>query len=200
MRGAHQQPILRGSKIRIFLASIILASIFSVTLPTQAQAKGLFYTLGCTLKSVLSTKCAKEATPRPEETPSQSPTEPQQDQPKPAQSETSSPSSPAPEQMEPIVLDKKLTQRIPEVASLQTIGTIPTDASNSTANSVVPRATVLGIESTPVPLRQPAFIQPSVEGWKIVGVAWYWWLLTVAGLGAIFVSVRRYMQQFNEGM
>lgn len=54
--------------------------------------------------------------------------------------------------------------------------TTTTDASGAEND----RGEVLGTETKNTPLEQTAALSPSTEGWKVWGVAWYWYLLAAA--------------------
>lgn len=44
-------------------------------------------------------------------------------------------------------------------------------------------------------MKNVAAIEPSSEGWKLFGLAWYWWMLIVAAVAAIWYAVARRRNQ-----
>lgn len=71
--------------------------------------------------------------------------------------------------------------------SASTTGIQPVVDSSDTQSTADQDSQVLGAKTTTLPgSDKVAAIAPSGEGWKIFGIAWYWWLVVLAGIAGIW--------------
>lgn len=86
-----------------------------------------------------------------------------------------------------------VTQRL-----LRSFGTVATPV--NTATNAAPTVTkgdntgILGAQTTKKGINDTSVLSPSSQGWKILGFAWYWWLILIAAIVALWywlAAVRR---------
>ncbi|MGH7217840.1 MAG: hypothetical protein ACREGE_00120 [Candidatus Microsaccharimonas sp.] len=195
--------ILRGVKVSTKLTAFLLlalgtASSLAIIHPQPVNAEGyLFGTVRCVVRTVFNRECEKKAPPVAEE--------PRQDTPTPNGSGTAAPQqqagTPAGGQqtpaynsgggtaVEPIEIPEELLTGYKEfelpAARTVTAGE-RVDESEYTAyfNTFSPYA-VAGAHTTAAINEAP--VQRSAEGWKLFGIAWYWW--AIAGLVIVVMIV-----------
>lgn len=163
------------------LAIILTSSIITIQSSRPAKAESLLYTVGCVVRSLLSTECATK-------TPSSSdPTTPSEPAPtKPSDGSGSSGGSGSTgsgsakkagtEAPAPLKIDESKLKKLPEVKEFSS-----TNGGRGTGYTANVLPTIRGYEGEPTVLGavNVAALQPSDQGWKIAGVLWYWWLLVV---------------------
>lgn len=70
-------------------------------------------------------------------------------------------------------------------------------ASDATTNDNDDKGTTLGARDSNLN-DTVAAISPSADGWKIFGIAWYWWLAILAAVAAIWWFIAGYRRRNNE--
>lgn len=183
------QPIVKVTGVFVFV--LIAASTLTILTPRPTHAEGfLLGTVRCLVRTVLTAECQK-----PQTTPAPAPSERASTQSNSSQT-PSQPPAPAggtkegvPIDVEPIApLDPEAAAlpAVPDVQGVQTTAANRLDESEYIAyfNAHSPYA-VEGQAAA-----SEAVIQAGPDGWKIFGVAWYWWGLVVAACVGIFASVK----------
>jgi hypothetical protein len=198
---------LRGVKIYFIILASISLSLFVVLLhPQPAHAEGfLSKTVRCVVGGLLGADCRTVPSLAP--TPTPVPTAPAPSAPTEPQASQSSNASPAPSSQA-----KAGTVRQPSSAQLKTaepinielpdtpeVPVLPatnhrTVSLTNTMSFAFPYGTGHG-QSDTAALSAPAAFEPSQEGWRILGVAWYWWVIgTVLTLG-VGLLIRRIIKR-----
>jgi hypothetical protein len=182
------EPILRGAKITrtiVFLLAAFVLSVIIVSMSSRpTSAESLLYKVGCVVGGLLRYECAKSVEPA-------TPSSTQSSEPSPgttspsSSSASESPTTTTPPSFgqatpAPITLNEELLEKLPDLPAVQGAAT----TYNSTAQfpSHVLHASSYGVGRAQQ-LATPAAIVASEEGWKVLGIAWYWWGLTI-GVGA----------------
>jgi hypothetical protein len=201
------------NKITFVLFAFVLSITITIATPRPTYAEGpLLGTVRCVLKTVLLQRCQPAQTP-PNVTPAPEPTPPKGSGAEPSSPSTTNkpaqPSSPDASsggtQVNPtparsssnvaqegeIALPKETAEMAPAVkgaAALHASGASLTDADYMTFFNTYSR---YATDAQPRQL-SAAPLETSSEGWKILGVAWYWWVaLGLLGV-AIFTSIKSY--------
>jgi len=179
--------------------------------PRPVAAEGLLYRTTCLVRSLLAVDCRERASPvtQPEEPANETPA-PASPQPTPAPTSSGSNPTPstdtpsqqgtqnggsavAPSAPAPIKIDGELPTPLSGVAPVEAVGpdqkilahyiamNVPAAHSNAFA--------VLGAsDNEAVP------IKATPEGWVVLGIAWYWWLLlTGVAISGITILAKRGM-------
>jgi pyruvate/2-oxoglutarate dehydrogenase complex dihydrolipoamide acyltransferase (E2) component len=196
---------LRGVKNYLFILTSISLSLFFSVIPSQpASAEGfLFKTVRCVVGGLLGSDCQTAPTPAPTPAPAPSTPAPAEPQPaNPSQPQQSAPSATQPQaapvrkpantqlnEMAPINIDMPQTSELPALPA-----TRRDSVQASTIEYAFANRGVFGQNTTSAQTDQPAF-QPSREGWRILGISWYWW---AAGIGVI-VGVGLWMKKKAKG-
>lgn len=181
------QPVAKVTLV--FLLTLSIATIFTLLSPRAAHAEGfLLPTVRCVVQTLLADGC------RTNETTPQAPTT----QNTPSSNEQSSPPS-APQPAGPTSQQGQSTtgpyfEPIPEpqtdtIPDIQAAPSTPlSDASHIDESEYVAyfntysRYAVQRAQAAP---QSAEIVQAGPEGWKIMGIAWYWWLIgTTAGIAA----------------
>lgn len=92
------------------------------------------------------------------------------------------------------------TTQLPQLAVTPTAlgaqGVVPTSQALDTTNTQTDTeqdTQVLGAKTTnPSSSDKVAAIVPSNEGWKVLGIAWYWWLIVFVGMSGVWWLVNRF--------
>jgi hypothetical protein len=179
------QPILRGAKIMLFLlgfTALVFSLIVLFARPTHAES--FLSKTTCGVVGLLGIHCSKPVAPEP--APPSQPTPPQ---PAPTPSENTSSNQASPTNSgsaatpEPISMEVQPITEIPAIPRDQPhYGSLPS-SSGYLANAMVlspAQKQVLGASSAP--------LQASGEGWRIYGVAWYWWVIALLGGAGLFMA------------
>lgn len=186
------QSHLRGAKIGIFLLSVLSVSLLvSTTYSRPASAEGFLYsTLRCTVGLLTGTDC--RTAPTPQTSPEPTPTPVQPAQPLQAnQSEAPSATAPQPESQSVEMPTIQTTPIDTTVAALEPITTLPNAThrlpvqltnNDYAAYIYLSTGSVKGAATIAT-----APIEKSGEGWRILTVAWYWWVLGLVTLVTLFV-------------
>lgn len=206
--GSYRMRILRGfekgTRVTIFLTfALITASSLTIFSPRPASAEGpLLGAVKCLVRTVLLSQCPTTTTPVPSTS-----------VPSPAPSPASAPPQPV-EQSQPVQQSQRpntqATERSSQARQFDTIEPIQTSLApyediNATAAlrasqgrikesdyvayfNQYSKYAVAGAEQ-PASIEAP--IAQSAEGWKILGIAWYWWGAIVVILSGIFLSVKK---------
>ncbi len=197
----------KGTRVTIFLTfALITASSLTIFSPRPASAEGpLLGTVKCLVRTVLLSQCPTTTTPAPS-TPPSSPA------PSPAPSSAPTPSTPVEQsqsaQQSP-ASKTQATERPSQVRQFDTIEPIQTSlAPYEDIDATTLRTSQVRIKESDyvayfnqyskyaiAGAEQPASIEApitqSTEGWKILGIAWYWWGAIVVISSGIFFSVRK---------
>lgn len=210
--------ILRGvglrSKLIMFLVlSLSTASLVTVSAPRPASAEGpLTNTVRCLVRTVLLTSCSPIWTPAPTAPPA-APVAPSPQPPSPEPQPTA-PASPgvssgqtaqvAPRQgiqgdiaqggaaLEPIEMPEEIIAKPEEIKP-----PVPTYGTNNRIqesdyvayfNKYSPYA-VAGAKQQASVAEVP--LERSAEGWRILGVAWYWWAIVAVAIVAAIPTARQ---------
>lgn len=194
--------LTRGTKLTVFiLLAFGIASLLTIShsRPTYAESPSLLGTVRCVLRTVLLASCQPAVAPTNDSgaptssTPSNSPTPVQ---PSPSNAPASSPSSThstatVPVQSQEVALPEQTIAPYPDMqqvaADAPASQPLPQSDYFAYFNAYSPYA-VKGAQAAAAPIP----IQQSSEGWKLFGVAWYWWGITIAAMVVIFTSVRRH--------
>ena len=200
MRALHLS--LRGVKVSIFLLSgVSIALVSSATFARPTHAEGLLPTVRCLVQTLLSSGC-----PDPAQSSSpvvSSPTQASSSSQNTSQTQ-STPSQNSTVQSAP--QSGGIVQAAPSVETLQTpqeLTAMPNVPTQATQN---PKAyDYVAFFNTSSSYASPrgqgdgnAFIQPSQEGWKVAGLAWYWWLAILGAItGVISLIRRRYVRRLS---
>lgn len=170
------EPILRGAKIKVIiflLAACVLSASIVVMNSRPTRAESILYTVTCVVGGLLRYDCpkpAESATPAPTQhgdTSSQatSPTD------------SSTPTSSVQTVPVPISFDEDLHKELLDLPAVQGVAT-----ARLPAHVVQTPTYALGRTQQ---LATSSAIVASEEGWKILGIAWYWWgLMLGTGVGA----------------
>ncbi len=94
------------------------------------------------------------------------------------------------------------TTQLPQLAvtpaALGAQGVVPTNQADATNGQTDTEqdTQVLGAKTTNSSNSDKvAAIVPSSEGWKVLGIAWYWWLIVLVGVSGIWWLVNRFRRQ-----
>jgi len=195
--------IQKGRKVTLFLF-LVLVSASSLVLinsrPSYAESPSLLGTVRCVLRTVLLTECAPSDTPAPlaptpapapsSPSPAQSPSSGSTANASSAQAATSTPAAGAVAGAQDVALPDTALTNYPNIRSLTPASSTgyALNDSNYLAyfNSYSPYALAAGQEAA-----ASGLVEASADGWKILGVAWYWWVVAAALLVAFITSVRR---------
>ena len=149
--------------------------------PTQAES--LLYTVGCVVKGLLSSNCP---TNNPQQT---NPAPSEQPQPPPDTPTTTEPTTPTGQPQpstQPIELTQEVQAQLPKIPEVKT-----QPYGSSVSGFVLPSARGFSTSSASVlGARDIAPIRATSQGWSIVGVPWYWWLVTLGGVVGLYFGVK----------
>lgn len=162
----------------------------TISFPRAAHAEGpLTQTVRCLVQTLLLTGCSEPAAASPSSTP--------QSQPSPAAPSSNAGSTPASSPVSKNAQTSQPSSQTPPLAPLPsepaesllaiTASTPPVYPAAQPFNYVAYFNTYSKYATQQVKGEATTFIEPSKEGWKIAGIAWYWWavpLSLLAGLGA----------------
>lgn len=173
------------------LAVVIVASVMIIGNPRTTRAEGLLYTVKCTVSGLLGKVCEKK-TPNP--TAPVTPVQPAPNTPEPAQQPATTPTVPpdtsagviAPPPTTPIALDEiKVEDRV-------LAHTVSTQRAYQYPSHVVASAYPTGVngEKTIASSVGPAFLEATVDGWRLMGLLWYWWVVIFTALIGLVVLIR----------
>jgi len=195
------QPFLRGTKIAIFLlATTMLSLIMTTLLSRPTQAESFLYKTTCNVVGLLGLQCkTTPITPTPT---SPAPSTPSEQTPPtaPAESTHETPAAPQTTPIQPIEQAPLETIDVPDQA-IQPIADIPTNATyrsqGSTSQFALYASPMITSGNSPEILGSitPTPLQPSTNGWKFFGIAWYWVLLALSIIFWIGAGINR---QFSD--
>jgi hypothetical protein len=183
----------RGMKIISFLlAGLSIALISSASLPQPVHAEGfLSQTVRCLVQTLLFTDCQRQPAPSaPTASPAQTqPSEPgassNSGSPSGSVSKSASPQQPISHVQPPAALQP---QTLPDMTEASPEMYVTPQTLNYVAyfNMYSKYATHQGEGASNL------FIEPSREGWKVAGIAWYWWAVILIGLTGIIMYTRHW--------
>lgn len=200
------RPILRGTKITAFLLGITAMSVVIALVGSRnTHAVSLFDTLKCTFKFVFILDCdTKQSSTQSESQPQPQPQS--QPQPKSAANEVSESSKPDqltvtsdqqaapqayyPDDDELLSMNEQVLQPVPAVPELPEpplkLASINGNYTDYKLYAYYSSQSAIDANSVKdVPLRA------SSEGWKLFGIAWYWWLIIGGGALAGGYTLRK---------
>lgn len=196
----------RWTLVSFLLTALFAASLFVVIDSRAANAESLLGRTKCVLLGLFRQDCSS-STPAPTLLPQQTPAAPSQGgsssggasagstQPAPAASSSSEPALPPGPLLEPLAFNDSLRQPLP---ARVTHSTTPTGTGKGTLQANVfsiaggqQNASVLGATTEAAP------IEATEQGWRIAGIAWYWWAAAGAGLALLIIAIRRLMLRRN---
>ncbi|MDB5162512.1 MAG: hypothetical protein JWN28_119 [Candidatus Saccharibacteria bacterium] len=187
---------LRAARIGVPLFAIVSMSLFFSLLHSQpANAEGfLDRTLRCTVGALLGAQCPNTPeqvvtpvtpTATPTAGPSTSSPSPTQAQPAPTpQPSKAQVNTAQPVQMAPLAVELAQTQKLPSFPSTTSRNTVPAWTAFANSYGQGRAATDLGDSA----------LQPSQDGWRILGVSWYWWGI---GIVATALVTRLFMRRYS---
>ena len=194
----------KGTRVTIFLTfALITASSLTIFSPRPASAEGpLLGTVKCLVRTVLLSQCPTTTTPAPSTPPSSPAPSPAPTPSTPVEQSQSAQQSPASK--------TQATERPSQVRQFDTIEPIQTSLApyediNATAALRASQGRIkesdyvayfnqyskYAVASAEQPASIEAPIAQSAEGWKILGIAWYWWGAIVVISSGILFSVRK---------
>ena len=199
MEGRMYSSPLRSVKWGVVALGIIMASLsITVLFPRPAHAEGfLSQTLRCTLEALMWKDCRAPQQPAAPIMPvaPQSPApQPQQNQPSGPTDTQQSPGQVQPgqsgsvEPVQPVTIDPAEVEAAPLA-----VPDLPKPAHRQQftyepATYATHRYEIVKGEQT---VAQAAVLEPSREGWRVLGLAWYWWGLGAALGAGVIIWVRR---------
>lgn len=196
MRALHLS--LRGVRVSALMAGLVAVLVSPVIFAKPTHAEGLLPTVRCLVQTLLLTGCPQPTTPDTTPVVTQPQTQPQTGAPAPTSQPSGSSTSPstssrntlqAPEGVtttpEPAVLEvPQQLEVMPKPSTTQNTRTPQTfDYAaffNTSSNYASPRVEGDG-----------GFITPSKEGWRVAGMAWYWWITIIAAITGVISYIRR---------
>ncbi len=162
--------------------------------PRQTNAEGLLYTVTCSVTNIIVKVCRQTpttggTTTAPTQTePSTPPTSSA-----PQTSPTTSSSPVVTETTPPLEVSQPLNAELPPVPKVgsSTVASTnyqyPSSALLSIYGTQVTTQAVLGASST------GTVLEASPQGWRLFGMAWYWWILMIGGVVGLAAFVRNRM-------
>ncbi|MGV9002313.1 MAG: hypothetical protein ACOH18_05165 [Candidatus Saccharimonadaceae bacterium] len=187
---------VKGTHATIFfLLALSTATIMTISNPRPASAEGpLLGTVDCLLRTILTGPCKSAEAPTQTTKPATSSSSPSQ----PASSQAASTGNVATSDKKTYNTIAMEPMNVPE--NLKTIPTEVTSVSAITSNN----DTTTGAEYLTyfnkyskyavAGAKQQAAVAPierTGEGWRLFGVAWYWWGMGLLALAVIITSVNR---------
>jgi len=191
------QPVIKVTAV--FVLVFTTASTLTLLNPQATHAEGyLFGKVRCLVRTVLLTECPSTTAPTPAPAPSNTPAPQPSSQ--PSSGSSVQPSAPtdrggkgpvSPAVVTPLEAPEVLGDEHAPIQKLQSIGTTQGDRMSESEyiayfNAYSPYA-VAGQPTA----NEAAIVQAGPEGWRILGIAWYWWAMALALCVAIFASVKR---------
>ncbi len=186
--------ILQSRKLTLYiLLPLLAASILTImnSRSTYAESPSLLGTVRCLVRTVLSVECPSMVTTAP----AQPSNTPQQSQAPAPSSQTPATKSAQESTKTPPVTGETVTLPEQTIAEYEKIEQIPHSRASSPRipeseyvayfNQYSPYA-VAGAQDQKV-----APVEQTSEGWRLLGVAWYWWAAGVLIIFTIFLSVKR---------
>lgn len=159
----------------------IVSSFIVIQTPRTTRAEGLLYTVTCVVGSLLSHNCPEPVVaekPKPDPKP-----EPQKQPDDPPASSTEPPAGSSTTPLLSVNDSSHIVPPPPPVSSMSTTPLLGSGSQYPAHVSPLVRSTddngqsVLGAtRATP--------LEATEQGWKILGVMWYWWTLVLGGLVA----------------
>jgi hypothetical protein len=195
LRGVRGPTLLLGGLIVAFASPVVLAR------PTHAE--GLLPTVRCLVQTLLLSGCPQPVTVSPSspQTPAEQPaSQPQGGTVSEPSSSASSSAAPAPQAASSSTTQPAAPlQAVPSVETLDSprdIKALPVTPTHPTQNPKSYDYVAFFNTSSPYAASQvkgdsTAFIQPTQEGWKVAGLAWYWWLTIIGAITGGAALVRR---------
>lgn len=182
---------LRGVKVTTFLSvGLMVALVSPVIFARPTHAEGLLPAVKCLVQTLLLSQCSQ---------PVQTNTAPtQQTQNQVAQPSSSAPSSGTSTQPEnsggavthsPMASEPVALETPPQITNVPTV-TAPTAQLPHSSDYVAFFNTSSKYASPQGGGGGNAFIQASQEGWKVGGLAWYWWIAIIAAITGIISYIR----------
>lgn len=195
---------LRGvklsTKVTAFLI-LVLGAASSLTLihPQPVNAEGyLFGKVRCVVQTVFSRDCEKKVQPATEApqqggTTSNTPSTPAQNSgTAPAGGTQATPAPAGSASLEPIEIPEEMQVSYAELelpkVTLVTYNSSLNESEYSTYFNTFSPYAVAGAHTTAASSEAP--VQRSAEGWKLFGIAWYWWAIAGVAIGVLVVSGR----------
>lgn len=187
--------ILQSRKLTLYILLPLLASSILTIMnsrSTYAESPSLLGTVRCLVRTVLSVECPSMVTTAPAQSSSSTP---QQSQAPAPSSQTSATKSAQESTKTPPVTGETVILPEQTIAEYEKIEQIPDSRASSPRipeseyvayfNQYSPYA-VAGAQDQKV-----APVEQTSEGWRLLGVAWYWWAAGVLIIFTIFLSVKR---------
>lgn len=190
------QPIVKVAIV--FLLALSTSLAFTLLHPRSAHAEGfLLDTVRCLVRTVLVDRCRGAEVPPS----TAAPTTPSNTKESSSGSRSSASDSGAPQPRqqqlpvvysEPLALPDATAADYPELQQVSW-GEAVGEGRLSGAEYVAyfNKYHYYAAENERTVANGGAIVQAGPEGWKLFGVAWYWWGLAVVALGGIFASVRQ---------
>jgi hypothetical protein len=166
-----------------FLLTVALSSSFiTIQNSRPTQAESLLYTVTCIVGGLVSYNCPSNTKPTPP------PEQPTQTQPTNTQQTTDT--------SQTIEMNQELLTQLPTIPEVK-----PVLFESGTENFVLPTARgvstvsrgVLGVSDTPA-------LRATSQGWNIIGVPWYWWMLAISGVAGLYVAARAFINRSSVGI
>ena len=186
--------IFKGTHVTIYiLLPLALASILITTgsRSTYAESPTLLGTVRCAVRTLLWVECPATTPSTTQQAPASTPQPAPESQPAPTPATTSAPTKSAPAK----VGGEEVAQPDQTIAPYSGIEQISSVAATSPRiqeneyvayfNQYSPYA-VAGAHD-----QQTAPIERTNEGWRLLGVAWYWWVAALLVAIMIFTSFKR---------
>jgi hypothetical protein len=178
----------------IFLLTVALTSSFiTIQNSRPTQAESLLNSLTCVVKGILSYDCPsndkpKETTQEPQNSPPTSETGPSGNT-SPSNDQTAN----TPQTIE---MDEELLTGFPTIPEVKPVLLV-----SAADNFVLPNARGVSSVSTGVlGVSDSAALTATSEGWNIVGIPWYWWMLGMGGVAGLYVAVRSLITKSTIGI
>jgi|GEM_PF-3168461 len=192
MHKSDTRPSLRGAKMMTFLLGLLLLpTIIVIATPRPTYAEGLLNKVGCLVGSLLDVNCTNSSGSSPSS--KTNPTPPPSSSPSSPSGASSTPTSTSSTTAKQPLLtaNPTLNTPIPDAQTLAPLSPPPSAHFATTTANVVPK---IGgsLLRPPYDTAAAAPIQATDQGWKVLGVLWYWWLTAIVGLvGSTMVLIAR---------
>lgn len=201
--------LIQGTKVTAFLVlSLGVSSILTISdsRPASAESPSLLGTVRCLVRTVLLTDCPKLGTPAPVVTPQ--PIAPSSPSKAPAQPANQTPSQPAPSrtngttprgsqttvapEADEVTMPDTTLKEYDEVKKPVTEpGAYATDIKNAENLAYFNNYSPYAVAGAKTEAAASLPVQRTSEGWRIFGIAWYWWGIVILLVVTILFSVRR---------
>ncbi len=172
--------------ITFLLGLLLIPTLIVIATPRPTYAEGLLYKVGCVVKVLLDANCTNTKTTSPAPAQTTAPPSSTTAAPTPSQSGASSTTQ------APITTNPSPTAALPDMTGLVAPPQLAPDSHTPSVAYALPQIRATASPSPTGAAAQVAMaLEPTDQGWRILGVLWYWWLLPAAALTAGGIMLKR---------